>query len=79
MGSFRSGEVLLRFIVSGDSLEISVQDNGRRFDPVQANGNGLANLEQRKSQLNGSCYIASAPGAGTAVTLKLTLPTLAFE
>jgi signal transduction histidine kinase len=69
-----SDEVLLRFLVLGDSLEILVQDEGCGFDPDQVNGNGLANLEQRMAKLNGSCHIKSARGAGTSVTLKLTLP-----
>ncbi len=70
----RSNEVLLRFIVAKDSLEILVQDDGCGFDPVQVNGNGLANLKQRMGKLNGSCHIESSRGVGTSVTLKLTLP-----
>jgi signal transduction histidine kinase len=70
----RASEVLLRFIVIGDSLEILIQDDGCGFDPDQANGNGLANLEQRLSKLNGSCRIKSSHGAGTSVIIRLPLP-----
>lgn len=70
----QSNEVLLRFVVNTDTLEILVQDDGCGFDPVQVNGNGLSNLAQRMAKLNGSCHIHSSPGAGTSVTLKLTLP-----
>ena len=70
----RADEVILRFTISGDSLEILIQDDGCGFDPVEADGNGLANLEQRLSKLSGSCDIKSSHGAGTSVTMTLTLP-----
>ncbi len=70
----RPNEVLFRMIIAGDNLEILVQDNGCGFDPVQAKGNGLGNLQQRMAKLNGSCQIQCAPGNGTAVVLKLPLP-----
>lgn len=69
-----SSEVLLRLTVAGDQLEILVQDDGCGFDLALMKGNGLGNLYERMNKVNGSCQIRSAVGAGTAVTLKLTLP-----
>jgi signal transduction histidine kinase len=70
----RPNEVLLRMIISGDSLEILVQDDGAGFDPIQVKGNGLGNLQQRMDKLNGSCHVESFSGGGTSITLKLAMP-----
>jgi signal transduction histidine kinase len=69
-------EVLLRLTVTGDQLEILVQDDGCGFNPALIKGNGLDNLKERMSKLNGSCQINSSFGTGTSITLKVTLPKL---
>ncbi len=70
----RPNEVLLRLIIARENLEILIQDDGCGFNPIQARGNGLGNLKQRMSKLNGSCQIESTSGSGTSITLKLVLP-----
>ena len=67
-------EVLLQQVIAGDHLEILIQDDGCGFNPALVKGNGLGNLHERMEKLNGSCQIASLPGKGTSVTLKLILP-----
>jgi signal transduction histidine kinase len=67
-------EVRLRLTIAGDNLEILIQDDGAGFDPGKVKGNGLGNLEQRMSKLNGSCRVESSASIGTSIILKLTLP-----
>ncbi|TAE30245.1 MAG: sensor histidine kinase [Cytophagales bacterium] len=55
-------------------IRLSVQDNGRGFDPeaVGVGGNGLRSMQQRAVSLGGSLHIHSHRGEGT--TLRFTGP-----
>jgi signal transduction histidine kinase len=69
-------EVTLEVKVSEWNLEISVEDNGRGFDPAAStSGNGLSNLRERMTGLGGQCLIDSQPHRGTIATLILPLKT----
>jgi len=58
---------------SGNELHLSVQDNGKGFDPAKAqNGNGLRNMKTRASEINASLSMETVPGAGT--TLRMNVP-----
>ena len=64
----------------GDNLRISVEDNGRGFDPdpvfKQAgavSGFGLFNIRERMEYLGGRLEIDSRPGRGTLASLTLLL------
>lgn len=71
----RPGKVLLRFVLSDDSLEILVQDDGCGFKiETVSPGNGLANIHDRMRRVGGSCRIESAPDRGTSIILKIPLP-----
>ncbi len=53
---------------------LEVSDDGRGFDPrarPQALGHGLSNMDLRARQVGGEVDIASSPGAGTTVTVRL--------
>ena len=53
---------------------LEVEDDGRGFRPGEgAGGWGLRNLEERAATLGGSLDIASAPGEGT--TVRVRIPT----
>ena len=69
-------EVLLRFEWVDSALIITVQDNGRGFNPasVPPGRNGLANLNARVSGLGGRCNITSKSGEGAVVRLELPVP-----
>ena len=70
------GKVLLRLVVSENSLEILIQDDGCGFKMGdEPRGNGLVNLHERMHKLGGQCQIQSSPSAGTAVILRLPLPS----
>jgi two-component system sensor histidine kinase UhpB len=55
---------------------LTVFDNGRGFDPVEARGRGLGiiSMRERVSQLGGKFNIVTEPGAGTRVYAVVTLP-----
>ena len=57
-----------------NAIAISVEDDGRGFDPLHpAAGLGLASMRARAAGIGGTLEIRSRPGKGTMV--KLVLPT----
>jgi signal transduction histidine kinase len=57
-------------------LVITIEDNGRGFDPSRQSGvrNGLENMRQRMESIGGTLYIKTSPGQGTQVRLEFTVP-----
>ena len=69
-------EAVIRLAIQGGVLRLELRDNGKGFDPsLPADGHGLISLRRRAAALGGMLAIDSAPGAGTAITLDLQLPT----
>jgi PAS domain S-box-containing protein len=73
-------EVVLRRC-SGSAIELIVRDAGRGFDPewiqarpVEECGFGIFSIRERLVHLGGHMEIASAPGRGTNVTLRIEAP-----
>lgn len=59
---------------NNQNLHICVRDNGRGFDPLtNAKGNGLRNMKERASAINGSLRIDSSPGNGTNISLSVPI------
>lgn len=59
---------------SDESISISLEDNGRGFDPGKIScGLGLAGIRERVVGLNGTFEIDAAPGKGTRLTASLPL------
>jgi len=56
---------------------LTVQDDGRGFDPSEPRlgGHGLDNMAERALQLGGELELKSQPGRGTLVTVRLPLPS----
>jgi signal transduction histidine kinase len=53
---------------------LSVEDNGRGFDPQAVEGGGglgLTSMRQRAAQLGTELTIRSAPGEGTTIAVHL--------
>jgi signal transduction histidine kinase/streptogramin lyase len=73
-----SGATEVRVSVSCEHghLLISIEDNGRGFDPARQSGgrNGLENMRQRMEGIGGALYIKTSPGQGTQVRLEFTVP-----
>jgi signal transduction histidine kinase len=66
--------------VSGghDGLNVSIDDDGRGFDPKRPHGGlGLRGIEERVRELGGSMFVRTTAGGGT--TLGIQLPLLARE
>jgi ligand-binding sensor domain-containing protein/signal transduction histidine kinase len=60
--------------VAQEQLVLQVTDNGIGFDPgVNADGNGLANMRKRASDLGGTAVFKSLADQGTTFTLRMPL------
>jgi signal transduction histidine kinase len=57
------------------TVDLSVRDDGRGFDPAQAAGFGLEQLRSRAAQIGGVADISSSKGGGT--TVRVVLPARA--
>ncbi|MDZ4795037.1 MAG: triple tyrosine motif-containing protein [Bacteroidota bacterium] len=57
-----------------DEVILEIKDNGIGFDKALLKpGNGLKNMEQRCSLLNGQCKIETTPGGGTLITCSFPI------
>jgi signal transduction histidine kinase len=58
---------------AGESAQLSVhvEDDGVGFDPAGTAGVGLGGLRDRAEQVGGAVEVASAPGQGTRVTVRV--------
>jgi signal transduction histidine kinase len=57
---------------SGNTIRVSVQDDGRGFDPTAPSGGfGLVGMRERAGLLAGTVDVDSTPGAGATVTAVL--------
>jgi signal transduction histidine kinase len=67
----QNAEVILE--VAAENLKMSIQDDGRGFDPRQVHdGNGLRNMPERARTIGGTLKITSHPDCGTKVLLMIT-------
>jgi signal transduction histidine kinase len=70
--------VEIRLAAADDRLELTVEDDGRGFDPEQAPGVadghlGLTVMRERARSYGGDCTVESRPGAGARVRLWVPL------
>ena len=65
----------LRIVIQPDSAIIVISDDGHGFavEPDNALADGLRNMRQRMSDIDGRCQIVSQPGGGTEVSLEFPL------
>ena len=73
-----AGELFLRIYRAQDKLVVTVEDDGRGFDPALLGGerNGMANMAQRMNEIGGVCELFSEPGAGCRVVFTVPLEDL---
>jgi signal transduction histidine kinase/ligand-binding sensor domain-containing protein len=80
----RATEVSFQLKVLPDAFAFVIKDNGVGFVPGAereistsgerlSSGHGLPNLAQRLEQIGGQCSVASQPGKGTQIELKLPI------
>ena len=56
-------------------VELAVRDSGTGFDPAAPHaGSGLAHIRDRVAELGGTMDIDTAPGRGTALTVRVPAP-----
>jgi two-component system NarL family sensor kinase len=73
--------VLICFIFKNEFLELTIQDNGKGFNPDDFKRNqsmqssGLTNLKKRAEMLNGEFHITSSLGTGTTLSFKFSYST----
>jgi signal transduction histidine kinase len=56
------------------SLRVSVQDDGKGFDPSQEKGIGILGIEERVAHLGGILTVDSERGRGAIVSFEIPLP-----
>lgn len=74
-------EAHVRIHRAAAELVVSIEDDGRGFDPAHADAqrNGLSNMKSRAEEAGGSCEVASNPGTGCRVTFRVPLSRLHHE
>jgi signal transduction histidine kinase len=70
-----ASEVFVRLFRRNQKLTVVVEDNGRGFDPAQADAarNGMTNMIQRMDEIGGIFNVASQPGSGCRVEFTVPL------
>jgi ligand-binding sensor domain-containing protein/signal transduction histidine kinase len=61
----------LALLYNGDSVQLSVSDDGCGFDVNTKHGMGLRSIRERVSSIRGTVQIQSAPGHGTRVLVQV--------
>jgi two-component system sensor histidine kinase DevS len=67
VGRHAAASSVLVSVTGGDALTLRVEDDGIGIGDDPEYGNGLKNIRKRAAELDGSCEVTSAPGAGTTV------------
>ena len=70
-----AGHVTITLITTGRSLELTITDDGKGFDPLNTdsyNGNGLPNMRTRAQAIGAQFTVDSAHGKGTCARIILT-------
>lgn len=71
----RASEVALHFACDGETLILSLHDNGIGFDPSAelADHGGLRTMRANAARLGGTLQIQSAPGGGTLMRVEIPI------
>ncbi len=71
-----ANSVMVQCSENENRLYVTVEDDGKGFDPAlvdQKNGIGLSNIKNRVNLLQGSVEISSRPGEGTTFSIEIPL------
>lgn len=70
-----ANEITLDIKMRGKKLLITLRDNGNGFESAaKSAGNGLGNIRERASKIDGKVTINSRPDSGTTVSFEGTIP-----
>jgi signal transduction histidine kinase len=69
----RARQVTVRLVADEDGARVEVGDDGVGFSPATGQGYGLAGMRGRVREVGGDLDVASAPGRGTRVTVRVPL------
>lgn len=72
----QASEILLQCSQNGDMFYVTIEDNGKGFDPDAADkpkGMGLTNLKNRVDYLKGKMDITSAINEGTTINIEMNV------
>jgi signal transduction histidine kinase len=74
----RARRVTVRLVATPESVQLSIQDDGRGFDASHiADGrHGIVGMRERVEMLGGSLEMKSDPGEGTRVEVRVPLEGL---
>ena len=61
----------LSLVYNGDSVQLSVADDGCGFDTAKKHGMGLRSIRERVGSIRGNVQIQSAPGHGTRLLVQV--------
>ncbi|HEX4826161.1 MAG TPA: ATP-binding protein [Candidatus Polarisedimenticolaceae bacterium] len=80
----QADKVLLEIASSDHVLEVDVEDDGEGFDTqsvgepsASGRGLGILGMHERMELIGGTAHVASSPGGGTRVTLRVPIPEAA--
>jgi NarL family two-component system sensor histidine kinase LiaS len=61
----------------GETVRLTIRDNGVGFDLNEKKqaSYGLINMEERVKELGGSFHVATAPGKGTRIEIRVPVMT----
>ncbi|MBC8080077.1 MAG: sensor histidine kinase [Gorillibacterium sp.] len=71
----KAAQLEIRLLVSGDSIRLTVRDNGVGFelDEKKHASYGLVSIRERVTELGGFLNIVTAPGMGTRMEIRIPL------
>ena len=70
-----ASEIVIQFVVDGDILTITIEDDGVGFDvsKIKSNGIGVKNIFERTAKMNGKYALDTAPGNGTTYIFNIPI------
>src|SRR5882724_11515553 len=70
----KAAQILLQLTKTADKVLVTVEDDGKGFDPSPSQGSpgiGLSNIRSRVNYFNGKMDIESKPGEGTTINIEM--------